>query len=276
MRMTEQEKFGIAALTSVCGMRHSQVAHLFEISIGRIFVKWTRTLSGLPDGSDTFSRTHSRWTSLAQQYLDEHHADVTHVIDWLTSSWLEAYPWLLRQDDQHRPLKLMKCGSLERLVHEAEKAEARLHQRDPHFLSLTSKDEVFVADLGAGYTLVRLLSPDALDMESDRMRHCIGHGSYDEDLAFGTSAFYSVRDQEGAPRATLEIVGREVDGNLYGHIKQFRGRRNADPEAHVVDLVGGIKTAMRWLDGPRTKSQAPEMATDEDLAVAFLRGGNLR
>lgn len=256
MRMTDQEKFGVAVLVSLNGMRHSMIAHLFEMSVGRMFVKWSRGLPDLPDGSDIFDRTHLRWTSIAQQYLDENQDDITHVSDWLMSSWLENYPWLMRQDDQHRPLKLMKCGTLERLVHEADKAEARLHQQSPHFLSLTASDERYVADLGAGYTLVRLLSPDALDLESDRMRHCLGHGAYDEALEFGAAKFFSVRDEHGVPRATLEIVPREIDGQIYGQVRQFRGRRNADPEAHVADLVTGVMSSMRWIETPKTKDRA--------------------
>lgn len=256
MRMTEQEKFGLAVLVSLNGMRHSMIAHLFEMSVGRMFIKWSRGLPNLPDGSASFDRTRVHWAGVAQRYLDENADDITHISDWLMSAWLDAYPWLLRQDDQHRPLKLMKCGTLERLVHEADKAEARLHQQSPHFLSLTSKDERYVADLGAGYTLVQLLSPAALDHESHRMRHCIGYGAYDEDLLADTARYFSVRDEDGFPRATLEIVPKDVNGSQYGQIKQFQGRRNSRPDDHVVDLVHGVMESMRWIEKPKTKASA--------------------
>jgi hypothetical protein len=267
MKFSEHERQAVSALLHIARMREAAIERLFIVGPARLFIRHLRT-SAPSEPRDPAAE--------AAAYFEAHRDDLIHVLDWLTSSVHERHDWLSNVDELGRPKKLLKAGDLKVLVHEADKAEARLHQRDPHYRSMTSKDETFVVELGAGYTLVRLLSPDALDLESDRMRHCIGHGSYDEDLAHGSSAFYSVRDEDGMPRATLEIVPREVDGTMYGHIRQFRGRRNANPEAHVVDLVGGIKVAMKWLDGPRTKSQVPEMATDQDIANAFLRGGNLR
>lgn len=273
MRTTEEEKFGISLLTNAIGLRHDPIAELFEMSVGRIFLKHVRSLPPYT-GRRTFEALQWRWVSLAQEYLETNANNITHICDWLTTAHFEAHPWLLRPDDLGRPLKLMKCGSLERLVHEANKAESRLHQKGlPHFMALTSHDEVFVTDLGAGYTLVQLLSPDALDVESDRMRHCIGHGAYDENLILGGFRYYSVRDEYGAARATLEIVPRVVDGVVYGQLKQFRGRRNAAPEPHVADLIAGVMDGMRWIEKPQTKSA---VATDEDLAAAFFFGTNLR
>ncbi len=266
MKITEHERLAAATMLNFL-TGDPELRRLFTVGPVRVFIKHLRSASFSEPRDPVAEGT---W------YFLEHEDDLVHIVDWLSTSLREGSAWLSNLDNLGRPKKLMKSGDLAGLVHEADKAMNHHQQQSPHFLSLSSKDERYERDLGAGYTLVRMLSPDALDVESDRMHHCLGHGSYDEDLTFGTSAFYSVRDQDGAPRATLEIVGREVDGNLYGHIKQFRGRRNADPEAHVVDLVGGIKTAMRWIDGPRTKSSAPEMATDEDLARAFLVGRNLR
>lgn len=267
MKLSDHERQAIGALLHIARMREAAIERLFVVGPGRLFIRHLRN-SVPSEPRDPAAE--------AATYFEQHRDDLIHVLDWLCTAVHERHDWLSNVDALGRPKKLLKAGDLKVLVHEADKAEARLHQRDPHYLSLTSKDEVFVAQLGAGYTLVRLLSPEALDLESDRMRHCIGHGSYDEDLAHGSSAFYSVRDENGMPRATLEIVPREVDCTMYGQIRQFRGRRNANPEAHLVDLVGGIKTAMRWLDGPRTKSSVPEMATDQDIADAFIRGGNLR
>lgn len=278
MRMTEEEKFGISLLTNAIGLRHDPIAPLFEMSVGRIFLKHVRSLPPYA-GRRRFEAIQWHWVTLAQEYLEANADAITHVADWLSTSHFECSPWLLRQDDQHRPLKLMKCGTLERLVHEADKAENRLHQRHPHFLALSSKDESWELDLGAGYSLVRLLTTNALDFEGARMRHCIGHGSYDKDLHEGEE-FYSIRDPDNRPRATLQIVPRVVDGQTLGRVRQCQGPRNTTPHAHVLDLVAGAMSDMGWTYGPATKSEIAadghDLTNDDDIAAAFVVGFNLR
>ncbi|KQS84841.1 PcfJ domain-containing protein [Rhizobium sp. Leaf383] len=267
MRMTHEEEYGVSILTNIVGLRHSHASSLFECSVGRLFVRHVRC-NPRPE-SGTFETTHAFWAAAAEEYFETNRNAVTHVCDWLSTAVIECYPWLMRQDDQQRPVKLMKAGSLERLVHEADKAEARLRSGLPHYLSLSANDERYERELGAGYTLVRLLTRDALDVESERMRHCIGNGAYDENLSDGGHLYYSVRDEHGQPKATLEIVAKLIDGLTYGEVRQFQGRANRTPDRHVVDLVDGIMTEMSWIERSRTK------ATADDLRVAFLRGSNL-
>lgn len=244
MKMMEHERQALGALLHILSVRDAAVERLFIVGPGRVFIKHLRAAG--PSAS--------RETAAAAFYFDRNRDELIHILDWLTTAVLERHDWLSNVDDLGRPKKLLKAGCLKVLVHEADKAEARLHQRDPHFLSLTSEDERHVCALGAGYTLVQLLSPDALDQEGSRMRHCIGHGSYDEDLLANTARFFSVRDQDGMPKATLEIVPWDVDGIQYGKIRQFRARRNADPDVHIVDLISGIAETMQWIEPPRTKT----------------------
>lgn len=186
-----------------------------------------------------------KWERRAALWHAAHPTSVEHVIDWLYVSYEEQHAWLANVDEFGRPRKLLKFSTMSDLVQEADKWVER-HYRGTvadRSKKLNRNDEIFDADLGAGYTLVRLLSPAALDVESARMRHCIGHGAYDRRLSHPDCAYYSVRDDEGQPVATLEIL------RLREHwvINQFSGHRNGTPPEHVHDLFAGVAHSKGWL-----------------------------
>lgn len=139
----------------------------------------------------------------------------THIRDWLQVAIINNADWLSKVDDLNRPKKLMKFGSLEAIVAEADKAMLKAVQSGRRVV-LNDKDEEFHAELADGYYLVRLRTPEALDHESAEMRHCIGNGSYDADLANEKMLFLSMRAPNGKARATLEIED--------GTVKQIQGK----------------------------------------------------
>lgn len=256
------------------------IRHLVDCSLGRIFwndwakqdvqnPEWMPTpgdhedpewhrIDGWPElGRD--GATHRKWSRRAALWMQWHSVDAWHVADWLITAVADGHPWLAKLDANGNPKKIMKCGSLDRLVHEATKG---LRQRDLREIVLGPEDETFVLDLGAGHTLVQLFSRAALRAEGLRMRHCIGRGSYDELLADPDIGFFSVRDENGKPLATLEIRD--------GFIRQFRGPTNIEPTAAVNDLVAGAISAFgwqHWRDRPRTA----EDAVQRDLPPAHRR-----
>lgn len=184
------------------------IGDLIRWSIGRIAVKRLRQLQATaPDGQHL--------TLMHAMPGDGH---VQHIVDWLTADFLAGADWIDRVDDRGRPLKLMKCGSVEQLLHEADKAmRRRLQGKVSH---LGKEDESLVTELADCYTVVRLLTPAALDLESSRMQHCVGHGSYDRGVADETTEIYSLRDPAGKPHATIEVM---VDRRLQlSHLPEFR------------------------------------------------------
>ncbi|MBP2235239.1 hypothetical protein J2Z31_001731 [Sinorhizobium kostiense] len=195
--------------------------------------EWRR-IDGWPEQGGDFIRR--KWAQRARLWVGRHSADIRHVVDWLINARSDNHAWLDNLDAQGYPKKLMKAGSLERLVREADKG---LRARKVADVELGPEDEAFVAELGAGHTLVELLSPMALRKEGSIMRHCIGHGGYDWQLAEADRHIYSVRDPNGAPLATLEIHGIAV--------RQFRGPKNADPTPAVIDLVSKVAFDWGWL-----------------------------
>lgn len=152
---------------------------------------------------------------------------ITHIADWLKVSVLENAPWLAKVDDQGRPKKLLKFGTLEAIHAEADRQMRRKQARQAAAELLLEDDEVLHYDLGGGWRIVRMLSERALDRESELMQHCIGHGGYDEDLAGDGTLLLSLRDPRGKPHATIEIE----DGELI----QFQGKQNRVPIEKYID-----------------------------------------
>ncbi len=188
-----------------------------------------------------------KWERRAGLYVRWHGIEIWHVLDWLIYSQATNAPWTANVDERGEPKKLMKCGSLDALVHEADKG-FRLRPRSGHLngddvkipvaAGASSDDETEIADLGVDHTLVELLTPRALRAEGGRMRHCIGHGSYDDRVRDPEYRYLSVRDPNGVPLATLELKGRVV--------RQFRGPVNDDPLPAVTDLLSRYAAENGW------------------------------
>lgn len=260
--------------------RNFRVGRLFAASACRAFwsdwKKWDADdPDGIIDGAGDYHRTDGfpelggsedvilrrKWACRAALWTGWYYHEVSHVKDWLHVSVAADADWLSNVDAFGNPKKLMKCGSIDRLSAEATKwFDAIDHrnrssgsQRNP--IELGPKDETLECDLGAGYRLVRLLTPRALDRESRLMGHCIGHGSYDHLLADPSVKLLSVRDEDFKPRATLDV--RSVNAREY--LVQFRGHRNAKPEEHLVDLVSplGYGSIREWYENKEWKTDAP-------------------
>ena len=233
--------------------RRQDIADLFAVSVGRAYWKYwneadLRDSEWVEDGEGRFHQTDGwpekggepadvwrrKWTRRATLFSSWNHEQINHVLDWLIAAANEPAAWIANLDPQGQPKKLMKCRSLERLTHEADKAMRRQNASlSERAAQLGIDDEHFVHDLGAGHALVRLLSERALDMESARMHHCIGHGAYDSQLYSGRSQLLSVRDQDGKPVATLQVF--HFEGRDY--LARFYGPFNKKPEDHLHDLI---------------------------------------
>lgn len=233
--------------------RRQDIADLFAMSVGRAYWKYWQEFDrrddeivvdghgqvhqtdGWPEaGGSQLDIWRRKWSRRAALFTSWHYDDIHHVLDWIIAAAQEPAPWIANVDKKGRPKKLMKCGDMTRLVHEADKGMRRQNASlSEKAAQLGIDDELFLFDLGAGYTLVRLLSTRALDIESARMHHCIGHGAYDQYLASDDIQLFSIRDQVGEPKATLEVMNYE--GRDY--LIHFFGPWNCKPEDHLNDLI---------------------------------------
>jgi hypothetical protein len=185
------------------------LAKLLGWSLGRVLVK--------------AGKQQLDWNALAS------FEDITHIADWLKAALVNNEDWLKNVDQEGRPAKLLKFGSVEQIKQEADKAMAKAVSRMAS-VQVVEGDEELIRELSDGYYLVRLLTPAALDRESGRMGHCIGEGAYDDKLEKPGVQLVSLRDPSGKPHVTMEIVGNRV--------VQVQGKQNRSPIEQYIQQLG--------------------------------------
>ena len=93
----------------------------------------------------------------------------------------------------------------------------------------------------------RLLTPRALDFESDNMGHCVGRGYYDVDVINDKTRIYSIRDERGEPHVTFEV--KEPEDSVFV-VEQCNGKQNKAPVQKYMDAVQALVEKMNWeIDG---------------------------
>lgn len=148
-------------------------------------------------------------------------AEISHVADWIVAAVNNNEPWLQDRDPRGAPRKLIKFGTIEQALLEADKAMLRSTSKLAVDLGPEHMKPVMTFPDGA--RVLQLLTPQALDAESAAMRHCVGLGAYDQRLQSGSARYFSLRSISGKPCATMEV--RAVDNALV----QSRGRQNEPP-----------------------------------------------
>ncbi|UNK37714.1 hypothetical protein MNR02_14785 [Shinella sp. H4-D48] len=200
-----------------------------------------------------------KWMQRARLWIDWDSIDVWHVIDWLATAERDNHLWLYSLDDEGHPKKLTKCGTLERLVVEATKG-LRYRSAQPQ-LTLDRDEEVHVAGLGDGHSLVQILTPNALRREGIRMHNCLRHGDHGNVLTSTPTRYFSVRDPDDKPIGTLEVH--------LGHVRQFAGPCNLAPTSDVIDRVAAVADAWGWHDLHAATSEFHDPDDDPRVAAAF-------
>jgi hypothetical protein len=147
--------------------------------------------------------------------------DLPHIVDWLRAAVFNRSDWLRNVDGKGRPKKLLKFADLRGIAAEADKS-MRIQSQGAALVNENGHEEL-VMEVGNGMYVVRLLSPEALDRESQVMQHCIGNGGYDARLASGDFEYLSLRDVAGHPHATMEISKKA------GKVHQLQGKQNRRP-----------------------------------------------
>ncbi|MCS4089731.1 PcfJ domain-containing protein [Rhizobium sp. BK176] len=191
---------------------NDDVARLAVIGIGRVLFRHHKK-----DGN---------WGDVFDAYLVE----IRHIIDWLASSLVDGDEWLKRVDAEDRPLKLMKMHSIDQLKAEADKAFAKKMQKIETKITLPG-DERLHMKLADGFSVVRLLTPGALDRESTAMQHCVGLGGYDHHLADDRRGLFSLRDSFNKPHATIEL------DMVSKQLIQLSGKQNRLPISKYLQLL---------------------------------------
>jgi hypothetical protein len=210
-------------------VRVPEARDLVVLALERAILRDARFMVALYDPTPGASASPTGYVFMTDRVTFGLKSQIDHVVDWVVASVVNDAPWLHRLDADGRPLKLMKIGTLDRAVKEADKAMLRMGGTASKVMS--DADERLFRDLGEGWTLVRLTSPSALDRESRLMQHCIGQGAYDEAVLSEDLHFLSLRDPAGKPHTTLEI--QVPTRNLF----QMQGKQNRLPERRYIERM---------------------------------------
>ena len=130
------------------------------------------------------------------------------------------------------------------LWHEKLANGAKKVRKDEAFYNKSIEGTEFIMELPNDTVAYRLLTPEALDFESDNMGHCVGRGYYDEDVKNGTTEIYSIRDYNGEPHVTFEV--RKGKDGQDDYIKQCKGKQNKAPIEKYMDAVQALVEKMQW------------------------------
>ncbi|MCS4090235.1 PcfJ domain-containing protein [Rhizobium sp. BK176] len=167
---------------------------------------------------------------------------IRHIVDWMRAAIVRDAAWLSNLDEKGRPKKLLKYPTVDALVAEVDRDMLREAGRNE--VSDSSVGTAPYMDLGDGWSMVRLLTADALDYESKIMQHCIGNGAYDDQLTDPTKLFLSMRDPAGRPHVTIALSS--------GVYEQISGKQNAFPAPRYVKRLASFFRAvgeLSYLDG---------------------------
>lgn len=157
-----------------------------------------------------------------------------HIADWIEAALANDEPWLKNVDELGRPKKLLKFSNAMQIVREANRDMMLFAQKSRNVV-ISQGDEELVKQFDNGYSLVRLLTPRALDRESGQMQHCIGQGAYDQHLEGGEYEYLSLRDPAGKPHVTIEMgVNRRTGARV---LKQLQGKQNQPPISKYQDIL---------------------------------------
>lgn len=164
-------------------------------------------------------------------------SDIRHISDWLAVAHSENAHWLSRLDSQGRPVKLMKFGSVDQIITEADKEMDKRRNagivQNVGVVPDASTDVKVVHDAGDGWTIVKLMTPEALDREGHTMGHCVGQGAYYNALRNNFAGIYSLRDPFGKSHVTMEI------DRLGSRLEQIKGKQNNCPKPEYLRRLFG-------------------------------------
>ena len=116
-----------------------------------------------------------------------------------------------------------------RLWHEHMTEESAKRNKTKELLKKSLVGVQHIMDLPGNMAAYQLMTPKALDFESEYMGHCVGQGEYDYGVKKGSTKIYSIRDEHGEPHVTLEVRKSQVH--------QIKGKQDKAPVRKYVPSV---------------------------------------
>jgi len=155
---------------------------------------------------------------------------VRHVHDWIKGAIMRGEAWT--QEEKPRCLSQFKTieeayeavdAAMEELRRAFEKA--RFDPIAGTYIDMEFQD---------GWKIRRLITPEAKDYDGQKLHHCVGDGTYDNN----GSDIYSLRDANENPFATIEIHN--------GFLIQCKGVLNSPPDERALPYLEEFIRSNEW------------------------------
>lgn len=128
---------------------------------------------------------------------------ILYIAQWLEKVIAVSPEWLSRTDEKGRPRKLMQLKTIDQFMEEANRNIIEMKKSDCMFDKEGDIQDIMT--FADGFKIVRMRTPGALDREGCWLKHCIGDGQYDAQIASNEWRFYSLRDKKNKPLATFKV-----------------------------------------------------------------------
>ena len=245
----EQNKDTIVRSILTQYIKHRIRAYLTE-SEGRPFLTPVSKRADLPDwATRALDAGQKVYLFDAAKMTDQMRHDLTTIRDFLYSaaeSYVDKTVIAIKENIHKDKKKLPKVrldylktsneySTFEKTLVQAEKWHERMAQlaakkeKNEQMYKASLAGTQFIMDLPNGMRAYQLITPQALDFESEYMGHCVGRGGYDKDVTNGSVKIYSIRDSNGEPHATLEVRGQNVF--------QCKGKGNRTPIQRYIPAI---------------------------------------
>ena len=111
---------------------------------------------------------------------------------------------------------------------------------------------------GSGFHWVKMVTPLHFERESRMMNHCVGNGQYYNCYKSGINEYYSLRDRNNMPHATMEVsINQRETGHNLGcpppdrsvrnpAMSQCKGKANGKPDEKYQRYIYSFLLAQRW------------------------------
>lgn len=156
---------------------------------------------------------------------------VENIVDWFNANWTADDPRLRRLDRM----------SFQEAVKQASAWKAKVDE-NPWAFTSDAKRVKTMMEFPNGWRIVKIISDIGLSREGALVGHCVGGSTYQQKLKSGAGEYYSLRDPENMPHATIEVNVRG-DQRTNGQIK---GKQNTVPVPEYRKMIRAFFKAQGW------------------------------
>jgi len=216
--------------------------HMFTLSKGQKRTIESSRWTGYGPGDPDQDYTHGTGADLGHTDQVIEYA-MTREILRLRSSLDRILDWAVATRPDLSGLTWRQAKHRSDAWHRELERQAELEDKKKAMLAMTAQDRLWTWD--DNWYLVQLRTPADLDAETAFLGHCIGGGSYDDQVRGKDWTYFSLRSPDGEPKVTYEV---RVQDYPRGQITQAKGKNNQTPAGKLYwpALRAGANLSFWW------------------------------